>query len=125
MKPITPRGPPGSPGAAFPIDSYAIRGGRGLVIQFPENREFNREFFRIRPFGAVFVSNRSDKSKVCTPIPSARKNREFFCGNREFFRRNREFAFGVHPYGETQNKELVALYCSYILSGTWLAPVRG
>src|ERR1700675_3603700 len=41
-------------------------------VKFPENREFNREFFRIRPFGAFFVSNRSDKSMACT------RNREFF-----------------------------------------------
>src|ERR1700687_1405759 len=31
-----------------------------LILKFPENREFNREFFRIRPF-LFFVSNGSNK----------------------------------------------------------------
>jgi hypothetical protein len=35
----------------------------GLNLKFPENREFNREFFRMRPFWAFFASNRSDKSR--------------------------------------------------------------
>jgi hypothetical protein len=48
----------------------AVVGGiSALILKFPENREFNREFLRIRPFRAFFVSNRSDKSKACTPIP--------------------------------------------------------
>jgi hypothetical protein len=43
--------------------------GRGLRLKFPENREFNREFFRFRVISAESASVCAAASMIYTPIP--------------------------------------------------------
>jgi hypothetical protein len=85
--------------------------GSALMLKFPENREFNREFLRIRDHfslaGTNFISyfnGLSANSLLCAKpgflsqfqcvagkFPVLCGTGNFFAGNREFFAGNREF----------------------------------
>jgi len=41
--------------------------------KFPDNREINREFYKIWASAAFFVTNRAENSKACSKIPYARE----------------------------------------------------
>src|SRR5215204_4474353 len=43
----------------------------GLLTKFPENREFNREFFNFGPFSAILATNRRGNPMACSKIPDA------------------------------------------------------
>jgi hypothetical protein len=42
-----------------------------LHLQFPDNREFNREFFDFGPFSVILAPNRWANSMACGKIPYA------------------------------------------------------
>jgi hypothetical protein len=44
-----------------------------LASKFPDNREINREFRRIRPLDAILSANRRVNSKPCCDIPYAKE----------------------------------------------------
>jgi hypothetical protein len=58
-------------------DGTGLRGGgrsadrTSLHAKFPDNREFNREFFKFGPFSAILVYNRQANSIACRKIPYA------------------------------------------------------
>jgi hypothetical protein len=53
---------------------------------FPANREFNREFRRIRPSTAIFVSDQPARSIGCSQIPYAMKQGILKCISGNFYR---------------------------------------
>ena len=64
--------------------------GAGLIREFPDRRENNREFCEFAAIWAVIgVSLHSNSNVLCANSLWVR-NREFFRRNREFIRRNRE-----------------------------------
>jgi hypothetical protein len=50
----------------------------GLPPQFPDNREFNREFFDFRPFSAILAWNLWAISMACSKIPYETEQGIFF-----------------------------------------------
>jgi hypothetical protein len=115
-----------------------------VILEFPENREINREFFGFLADLALSNANsrchfnalqpnslRSAKvgdfvgiSMRCRPIPWSGRNREFFRGNREFIRRNREFVFPDRCHGNDRRERsssVVARMLRTILS----SPISG
>jgi hypothetical protein len=58
-------------GTAFPkFESFrSVEEGPASILKFPENTEFNREFFGFRADSVIFVSNHEAISMGCRPIP--------------------------------------------------------
>jgi hypothetical protein len=62
-----------------------------LRLQFPANREINREFCDFRAFGGDIGTKNPCAAAVSSKFP-AEMNREIIFGNREIFRTNREIS---------------------------------
>ena len=60
------------------------------ALEFPANREKNREFHQIRALGAILKAD-TQIQRLAAKFPN-QQNRELFRRNREFWRRNRDFA---------------------------------
>jgi hypothetical protein len=67
--------------------------------KFPDNREFNREFFDFRLFPRFWLVIDAQNQWLAAKFPTKR-NREFFSRNREFFGANREFQGKVASHQE-------------------------
>src|SRR2546430_13733924 len=59
--------------------------------KFPANREINREFCRIRPSIAIFVSDQRADSIAYSGIPYAMEQGIFKCVSANFFRGTGKF----------------------------------
>ena len=57
------------------------------AVEFPANREINREFRRFRPSAAILASNRSCDSMACRQIPYANEQGMFGGITGNFFQR--------------------------------------
>ena len=70
-----------------------------LHLDFPDNREWNREFLEISPdvsSWAVLRAGHEADSTACSQFPVPSETGNFIALNREFIGRNREFpTFGV------------------------------
>jgi hypothetical protein len=62
-----------------------------LNLEFPENRENNREFANFRPFWPFVTSIYAAIPVRCTQFPAWPEQASFDLANREFVGRNREF----------------------------------
>ena len=69
---------------------YAVRYERVSNLQFPANREINREFRDSGPSEANFVHETTVLQRLFTKFPT-QINRENILKNREFLSGNREF----------------------------------
>src|SRR5215207_8372503 len=63
----------------------------GLLTKFPENREFNREFFNFGPFSAILATNRRGNPMACSKIPDAAEQGIFSPGTGNLAARSGNF----------------------------------
>jgi hypothetical protein len=86
-----------------------------LHTKFPANREINREFFRIRPFTAIFVSDQPADSIAYSRIPYATKQGIFRDISGKFFEETGKFNRAVEqtakPPTRTKTRDRVADRC--------------
>jgi hypothetical protein len=67
----------------------AVPIGPVCCLEFPDNREINRDFEGFQAPGAMLASDYRTTSMICNQIPT-RGSREFRRGNREFLQQSRE-----------------------------------
>jgi MFS family permease len=67
----------------------AVPIGPVCCLEFPDNREINRDFEGFQAPGAMLASDYRTTSMICNQIPT-RWSREFRRGNREFLQQSRE-----------------------------------
>ena len=67
--------------------------------KFPDNREFNREFFDFRPFSVILARNRCAKSMACSKIPYESEQGIFFAEQGIFWSEQ-----GISGKGRAQDR---------------------
>ena len=67
--------------------------------KFPDNREFNREFFDFRPFSVILARNRCAKSMACSKIPYETEQGIFFAEQGIFWSEQ-----GISGKGRAQDR---------------------